>query len=55
MGSLAHTPPFDRRITEAEYAAVRSWMELLGVQDGYVQDFEAATRDYVPPFDLTGL
>ena len=55
MGSLTHTPPFDRRITEAEYAAVRSWMELLGVRDGYVQDFEAATRDYVPPFDLTGL
>lgn len=55
MGPLAHTPPFDRRITEAEYAAVRSWMELLGVRDGYVQDFEAAVRDYVPPFDLTGL
>ena len=30
-------------------------MELLGVRDGYVQDFEAAVRDYVPPFDLTGL
>ena len=55
MGPLARTPPFDRRVTEDEYAAVQSWMELLGVRDGYVQDFQAATRDYVPPFDLTGL
>lgn len=55
MGRLAQTPPFDRRVTEDEYAAVRSWMDLLGVREGYVQDFAAATRDYVPPFDLTGL
>ncbi len=55
MGSLACTPPFDRRVTEEEYAAVQSWMDLLGIRDGYVQDFEAAVRDYVPPFDLTGL
>lgn len=55
MGPLARTPPFDRRVTEDEYAAVRSWMELCGVRAGYVQDFDAATRDYVPDFDLTGL
>lgn len=55
MGALARTPPFNRRVTEDEYAAVQSWMELLGIQNGYVQDFEAAVRDYVPPFDLTGL
>ncbi len=55
MGPLAHTPPFDRRITEDEYAAVQSWMELSGIRNGYVQDFAAATRDYVPVFDLTGL
>ena len=55
MGRLAKTPPFDRRITEDEYAAVRSWMELCGVKNGYFQDFGAATRDYVPEFDGTGL
>ena len=55
MGRLAHTPPFDRRVTEDEYAAVQSWMELRGVREGYVQDFASATRDYIPAFDGTGV
>ena len=55
MGRLAHTPPFDRAVTADEYAAVESWMELRGVKHGFVQDFAAATRDYIPEFDLTGL
>lgn len=53
--SAALPPPLDRRVTEEEYAAVRSWMALRGVTRGFVQDFAAATRDYIPDFDLTGL
>ena len=55
MGPLASTPPFNRPITEDEYAAVESWMDLRGVKNGFVQDFAAARRDYIPEFDLTGL
>ncbi len=55
MGRLAHTPPFDRRVSEDEYSAVLSWMELCGVKNGFRQDFQAATRDYIPEFDLTGI
>lgn len=55
MGPLASTPPFDRTITEDEYAAVESWMELRGVENGFCQDFSAARRDFIPPFDLSGL
>ena len=55
MGRAAEMPPFDRRITELEYDSVLSYMMLLGIEDGYTQDFSSAERGYTPCFDLTGL
>ena len=55
MGRVAEMPPFDRRITELEYDSVLSYMMLLGIEDGYTQDFSSAERGYTPSFDLTGL
>ena len=55
MGKARRMPPLDRRITETEYDAVLSYMMLLGIEDGFTQDFSAATSDYTPDFDLTGL
>ena len=54
-GRVQNTPPFDRRVTETEYAAALSYLELLGIENGYTQDFSAASADYVPDFDETGL
>ncbi len=47
--------PFDRRITEDEYAAVESWMEFCGIRNGYTQDFTSATTEYLPDFNLEGI
>lgn len=55
MGKAEEIPPFDRAITEEEYDAVLSWMEFLGLEDGFTQDFTAASSEYIPPFDLEGL
>lgn len=55
MGREVEMPPFDRRITELEYDSVLSYMMLLGIEDGYTQDFSSAERGYTPSFDLTGL
>lgn len=55
MGRVAEMPPFDQRITELEYDSVLSYMMLLGIEDGYTQDFSSAERGYTPSFDLTGL
>ena len=55
MGRAAEMPSFDRRITELEYDSVLSYMMLLGIEDGYTQDFSSAERGYTPSFDLTGL
>ena len=55
MGRAVEMPPFDRRITELEYDSVLSYMMLLGIEDGYTQDFSSAERGYTPSFDLTDL
>jgi putative pyruvate formate lyase activating enzyme len=55
MGRAKDAAPYNRRITETEYAAVESYMELLGIENGYTQDFSAASADYVPAFDLEGI
>lgn len=44
-----------RPITREEYDAVLSYLWLCGIQDGYTQDFQAASAEYIPDWDLTGL
>ena len=44
----------DRRITDAEYGRVLGYLKDLGLT-GYFQEKSSATREYTPPFDLTGL
>ena len=39
-------PPLDRRVTEDEYAAVLSWMDFCGLQEGFLQEAGAATLNY---------
>lgn len=48
-------PPLDRRVTEEEYNAVLSYLWFLGLEDGYTQDFQAATEEFIPKWDLSGL
>ena len=55
MGAAAKQPPYDRRITREEYAAVLSWLYFRGLKDGFTQGIEAASLDFVPEFDGTGL
>ena len=55
MGRAKQLPPFDRPVSEAEYDAVLSYLELLGIENGYTQDFSAARTEYIPEFNLEGL
>lgn len=55
MGAAAQLPPYDRRITRDEYDAVLSWLYFRGLDDGWTQGFEAASLEFVPEFDGTGL
>lgn len=47
--------PFNRKITEEEYAAVESWMNFCGIRNGYTQEFTSATTEYLPDFNLEGI
>ena len=55
MGRAKQLPPFDRRITQDEYDAVLSYLYLLELDNGYTQDFSAASADYIPAFNFEGL
>jgi len=48
-------PPLDRRVTAGEYGQVVGRLMDLGLDNGYVQEREAATDEYVPDFDLRGV
>ena len=55
MGKAKTMPPYDRRITEDEYDAALSYLDLLGIENGFTQDFSAATEEYIPDFSFEGL
>ena len=55
MGKAKTMPPYDRRITEDEYDAALSYLELLGIENGFTQDFSAATEEYIPDFSFESL
>lgn len=53
-GRAAEYPELNRRLRRSEVRAAAAYMENLGL-DGFSQGEEAATSDYIPSFDLTGL
>lgn len=49
---LSH-PVLGKRVTEEEYEKVLDYLEYLGITDGFIQEAESATEEYVPDFDLS--
>lgn len=54
-GKVKSTPPFDRAVSQAEYEAVVDYLYMLGLEDGYLQEPDAATEEYLPDFSLEGV
>ena len=50
----AQFPEIDRHLRGSEVRAALGYMEALGLA-GYTQDESAATRDFIPAFDGTGI
>lgn len=48
-------PEINRRLTEEEYHAVINKLAELELEDGFVQDLNSASEEFVPDFDLTGI
>ena len=53
-GKAADYPEINRRIAKSEYNAVLDELFALDL-DGYVQERSSAKKDYIPPFDLSGV
>lgn len=54
-GRAADFPEIDRRLTDEEYEEAVSYMEDLGIEDGYTQQKDSAEAEYTPAFDGTGV
>ena len=48
-------PEINRRLTEEEYNTVVDKLNELELEDGFIQDLDSASEEYVPSFDLTGI
>lgn len=53
-GRAREIPGMNRRVTKREYDRVKAHMQMIGL-DGYRQELEAASGEYVPDFDLSGV
>ena len=47
--------PLNRRVTCAEYYDFVSYAEKLGINNGFTQEFEAASESFIPAFDGYGV
>lgn len=54
LGRAGEYPEIDRRLRKSEIRSAQEYMAALELP-GYTQDIEAASGDYVPNFDLTGV
>lgn len=54
LGRAGEYPEINRRLRKSEIRAAQEYMAALELP-GYTQDVEAASGEYVPAFDLTGV
>ncbi len=55
MGDLHGHPELTRPLTRRECDKVWTYMDSLGIVNGYVQSRKSSGKDSIPPFDLTGV
>ena len=53
--SAEEYPELNRKVTDEEYQAVEEYLFDSGIEDGFVQDEDSASRDFIPSFDGTGV
>ena len=54
-GRAAEYPEINRTVTDEEYAELESYLMNSTIEDGFVQEGEAACKDFIPTFDGTGV
>ena len=54
-GNTASFPELSRTVTDEEYETVEEYLFDSGIEDGFVQDEESASGDFIPEFDCRGV
>ena len=54
-GKAEEYPELNRKVTDEEYQAVEDHLFDSGIEDGFVQDKDSASKDFIPSFDGTGV
>lgn len=54
-GSLENYPEINRKITEREYNKVVDYALKTGLENVFIQQTESAEKEFIPPFDFTGI
>lgn len=54
-GKAEDYPELNRKVTDEEYQAVEDHLFDSGIEDGFVQDEDSASKDFIPSFDGTGV
>lgn len=54
-GETSKYPEINRKVTDAEYAELEAYLMASSIEDGFVQEGEAACTDFIPTFDGTGV
>ena len=48
-------PEINRKVSKAEYEKVENYLFASGIEDGFVQEEDAASNEFVPLFDGSGI
>ena len=48
-------PELNKRVTEREYKSIVDYFFNIGLENGYIQEMDSASEEYVPDFDLEGI
>lgn len=54
-GKAADYPEINRVLTPEEYKRVEDYLFYSGIEDGFLQEQEAASCEFIPDFDLSGV
>ena len=55
MGEMPDYPELERKLTPSEYEDLIDYALDLGIENGFIQEGDAAKESFIPPFDCTGV
>jgi putative pyruvate formate lyase activating enzyme len=55
MGDALNYPEINKKLNKKHYEALLEYAIDSGIENGFFQEFESATSDYTPKFDLEGV